>query len=69
MRAPTKPRGVGKIDWQELEAGTSSSCGSPGVVDYFGPFLGDEGDGGELWKEMRDLLSVVVTFFSSPRKF
>ena len=64
MRAPTKPRGVGKIDWQELEAGTSSSCGSPGVVDYFGPFLGDE-----LWKEMRDLLSVVVTFFNSPRKF
>ena len=57
MRAPTKPRGVGKIDWQELEAGTSSSCGSPGVVDYFGPFVGDE-----LWKEMRDLLSVVVTF-------
>ena len=31
MRAPTKPRGVGKIDRQELEAGTSPSCGSPGV--------------------------------------
>ena len=30
MRAPTKPRGVGKIDRQELEAGTSPSCGSPG---------------------------------------
>ena len=31
MRAPTKPCGVGKIDWKELEAGTSPSCGSPGV--------------------------------------
>ena len=30
MRAPTKPRRVGKIDRQELEAGTSPSCGSPG---------------------------------------
>ena len=31
------------------------------VFDFFGPFVGDEGDGDELWKEMRDLLSVVVT--------
>ena len=30
MRAPTKPCGVGKIDRQELEAGTSPSCGSTG---------------------------------------
>ena len=31
MRATTKPCGVGKIDRQELEAGTSPSCGSPGL--------------------------------------
>ena len=31
------------------------------VLEYFGPLIGDEGDGGELWKEMREILSVVVT--------
>ena len=38
MRAPTKPRRVGKIDRQELEAGTSPSGGSPGVW-LFCPFV------------------------------
>ena len=32
------------------------------VFDYFGSLIGDEGDGDALWREMRDLLSVVVTF-------
>ena len=63
MRAPTKPRRVGKIDRQELEAGTSPSCSSTGVRLFWSfcwwwALEGDE----------RDLVC-FGDFLDSPRKF
>ena len=63
MRAPTKPCRVGKIDRQELEAGTSPSCGSPGLrlfwsFDWWWALEGDE----------RSLVC-CGDFLNSPRKF
>ena len=63
MRTPTKPCGVGKIDRQELEAGTSPSCGSPGVRLFwsFGWWWALEGD--------ERSLVCCGDFLNSPRKF
>ena len=68
MRAPTKPCGVGKIDRQELEAGTSPSCGSPG----FWLFWFFDRWWGWWWCTLEgDERSFVCCgdFLNSPRKF
>ena len=68
MRAPTKPRRVGKIDRQELEAGTSPSCGSPG----FWLFWFFDRWWGWWWCTLEgDERSFVCCgdFLNSPRKF